>query len=229
MPDIFSSATDTVKQVVARKEAVQTQPSHREVEDYSEVMRQEREGKNPFAAFIPKPDSISFDSQGAAEKVLLVLRRHPITQVSWLFIVILAAFAPILFSLAGVLSFLPYNYRAVAVIGWYMLLTGYSLEKVLQWFFNVYIITDERIVDVDFISLIYKNISAAKIDKIEDVTAVTGGAIQSMVNFGTVRIQTAAEKNEFEFDEVPQPAKVTRFLNELMLEEEREKIEGRVS
>ncbi|HEX7018248.1 MAG TPA: PH domain-containing protein, partial [Patescibacteria group bacterium] len=113
-------------------------------------------------------------------------------------------------------------------IFWYLLITGFALESFLSWFFNVYIITDERVIDVDFLSLIYKNISSAKIDNIEDITAETGGAVRSIFNFGTVKIQTAGAATELEFEDVPHPAKVTRLLNELLLEEEREKIEGRV-
>jgi len=53
--------------------------------------------------------------------------------------------------------------------------------------------------------------------------------LATVVDYGTVYIQTAGEKTEIEFENVPQPAKVAAILNELLLEEEREKIEGRVS
>ncbi len=203
---------------------------HRPVDEYSEVMRSERPSHSPFDSFAAKPLQVFFDSQDRAEQVLLLLRKHPVTQVRWITIVtLLVLFAPVLFSAAPFLSFLPINYRIAGLVFWYLLLIGYSLESFLTWFFNVYIITDERIIDVDFLSLIYKNITAAKIDNIEDVTAETGGAIRSAFNFGTVKIQTAGTNAEIEFEDVPKPAKVTRLLNELLLEEEREKIEGRVN
>nr|MDQ3008603.1 hypothetical protein [bacterium] len=61
------------------------------------------------------------------------------------------------------------------------------------------------------------------------ISAKTGGVLASVFNYGTVLVQTAAAQNEFEFDDVPQPAKVAAFLNELLVEEEREKIENRVN
>jgi len=106
---------------------------------------------------------------------------------------------------------------------------GFALETFLNWFFNCNIITDERVIDVDFSSLIYKNISAAKLENIEDITATTGGAMRSMFDFGTIKIQTAAAVTEFDFEDVPHPAKITTLLNELLLEEELEKIENRVN
>jgi uncharacterized membrane protein YdbT with pleckstrin-like domain len=158
-----------------------------------------------------------------------LLRKHPITQIPWLIAAIGLFLAPALFSLVPFFDFLPARFNLAALFLWYLLVTGFVLEAALSWFFNVYIITDERIIDVDFLSLIYKNISSAKIDNIEDVTAETGGAIRSIFNFGTVRIQTAGASAELAFEDVPQPAKVTRLLNELLLEEEREKVEGRVN
>ena len=109
-----------------------------------------------------------------------------------------------------------------------MLISAYVIENFLYWYYNIYIITDERIIDIDFYSLIYRSVSEAKIDKIEDVTATTAGLFAGVFNYGNITIQTAAEKREFDFNKVPQPAKVTKFLNELILEEEREKNEGRV-
>lgn len=201
----------------------------RPVESYSDVMRYESASNNPLRSFIPKPSQIFFDSQARDEKVILLLRKSLITQIPWVIMAVLLIFAPILFGAVGLLSFLPARFEVAGIIVWYLLVTGYILESFLSWFFNVYIITDERIIDVDFLSLIYKNVSAAKIDNIEDVTTESGGAVRSLFNFGTVKIQTASANAELEFEDVPQPAKVTRLINELLLEEEREKIEGRVN
>ena len=39
---------------------------------------------------------------------------------------------------------------------WYLISIAYFIESFLTWFFNVYFVTDERIIDVDFYNLIYK-------------------------------------------------------------------------
>ena len=195
---------------------------NRPVEEYSEVMRHEESSSNPLDAFAPKPLSIFFDSQEKAERVLLLLRKHPITQLGWIVTTCLLFLAPAIFATINFFGFLPEKFQVAGLLLWYVIIMGFVLESFLTWFFNVYIITDERIIDVDFLSLIYKNITAAKIDNIEDITAETGGAIRSIYNFGTVKIQTAGTNAEIEFE-------VTRLLNELLLEEEREKIEGRVN
>ncbi len=213
-----------------RAEIKHEQKSKRKaVEEYSEVMSGLAAETSPWAAFAAKPRWTAFSTQAPDEQILLLLRKHPLTQLGWIFVAIIIALVPIIFSGIPFLGFLPPVYEFAAVLGWYMLLSGFIIESFLTWYFNVYIITDERIIDVDFLSLIYQNISTAKLDNIEDVTATKGGALRSVFDFGTVSVQTAAEKRQFEFEDVPHPSQVTKLLNELMIEEEREKIEGRVN
>jgi len=220
MPEIFDASE---KQTPAKSS------SKKDPKSYSQVIRDNHQSTNPLDAFALRPTSVVFDSQLENEEVLLLLRQHPITQIKWILIVILLLFVPYLLSLVSFWDMVPDKYHFFGLVFWYLLVLGITMEAFLSWFYNVYIVTDERVIDVDFLSLIYKNISAAKLDNIEDVTATTTGAIQSVFNIGTVKIQTAAEVTQFEFENVPQPNKVTTLLNELLLEEEREKMEGRVN
>lgn len=228
MPIIFNgSKNKTEHQSEKQKKTKKSLIKH--VDEYSEIMRKEQPSKNPLKAFAPKPLYLTFDSQLDEEHIILLLRRHPVTQVKKILILIFGFFFIFLLSSTPIIRFLPANYQLAVIIGWFLLLIGFALESFLVWFFRVYIITDERIIDVDFLTLVYKNISSAKIDNIEDITAQTSGVLASVIDYGTVFIQTAAEKTEFEFEDVPQPSKVVALLNELLLEEEREKIEGRVN
>ncbi len=201
----------------------------RTVDDYSAVMRQEKPTTSSIRAYSPKPRGVGFSTQNIDEDIVLLLRQHPITQLKWVIVALLLILAPLLFTSIGMFSFLPDNFYAAGLIGWYLMVVGFSVESFLKWFYNVYIVTDERIIDVDFVSLIHSNVSAAKIDNIEDVTARAAGFAATLFDYGTVYIQTAADKREFEFEGVPHPNKVTSLINEMMIEEEREKLEGRVS
>ena len=192
-------------------------------------MRQETPSRQALGAYAPKPYKVFFDSQLNEEEVILLLRQHPITQLKWIITAIVLIFLPSIFGYIHLFDFLYGKYIFAGLVSWYLLVIAFCLESFLGWFYNVYIITDERVIDIDFDSLIYKNVSAAKLDNIEDVTATTGGALQSIFDYGTIKIQTAAEKQEFEFDNVPHPTRITTLLNELLLEEEKEKIEGRVN
>ncbi|MCK4588457.1 PH domain-containing protein, partial [Candidatus Woesebacteria bacterium] len=183
---------------------------------------------SPLAAYCYFPDKVDFETRERKEKIVLLLRRHPITNVAWILIAILMIFAPLTLSFFPILSFLPSNFQFIAVLVWYLITTAFVLESFLTWFFNVNIITDERIVDIDFHNLIYKEVSDCKIDNIQDVTYKMGGVVRTIFNYGDIYIQTAAEVPAFEFLAVPKPSKVARVLQDLIIEEEKEKLEGRV-
>ena len=200
----------------------------RNAEDYSELVRNSKPTLNPISHFAVCPPLLTFESQDKEEEILLLMRRHVITNVPWLLGFLVMLFAPLTLSFFPILDFLPWRYQLITLIFWYLFSFGYFWEQFLSWYFNVYIVTDERVIDLDFYSLIYKNVSATKIINIEDVTYTTSGALQSLLNFGTISIQTAGEKRQFEFELVTTPDIVAGFLNEMMLEEEREEHEGRV-
>lgn len=182
---------------------------------------------SPLAAFIPLPKKVKFETQDKEEKVILLLRRHWFTNVPWIAIVLLAFLVPFSLTRIPLLEFLPVRFQLMTVIIWYLMILGFIFDRFLSWYFNVFIITDERVIDVDFFSLVYREISQAKTDSIQDVTYKSGGLFRTIFDYGDVFIQTAAEKLTVEFESVPQPAQVVKILNQLILEEEQEKVEGR--
>lgn len=174
------------------------------------------------------PKNTRFVNESPEEEILLLLRRHPITNVKWIFIAFLMSLFPVVISSIPYFGLLPSAYQIAIVVIWYFLTAGFVLEEFLTWFFNVNIITDERIVDVDFVHIIYRELSETNIDQVQDVTVRIGGGLRTFFNYGDVVIQTAAEIPQIEFGDVPNPDAVAQVLRELRVEEEVEKIEGRV-
>ncbi len=213
MPDIFINPTQEKEEVPEHKFARHKAPGHTH---------------NPLAPYSYQPDYVNFETREKEEKVILLLRQHPIVLLPRLLLLILMLLAPLFLGAFPLLSFLPANFQLIAILGWYLVTTAFALESFLSWFFNVYLITDERIVDIDFLNLLYKEVSDANIDKIQDVTYKMGGAVRTLFNFGDVLIQTASEVPNFEFLAVPKPDEVVKILQELRIEEEQEKLEGRV-
>ena len=188
--------------------------------------RQRKRGK--IQSFSIMPGRVRFETQERREKVILLLRQHWMTQVKWILTAFFMLIVPIGLIWIPLISFMPGNFQFMAVMIWYLLLIAFVYEEFISWFYHVFIITDERIIDIDFYHLLYKEISETKIDNIEDVTFNQGGMIRAMLNYGNVSIQTAAEKREFTIENVPEPNRVVKILNELKLEEEHEKVVGRV-
>ncbi len=177
-----------------------------------------------FAAFVKNPADVFFESQEKDEQIIYLLRRHFVTNAKWIIASVIMFVGPlIVVSLLSsnnisTSSFVPLKYQLVGILIWYLITWMFILESFLDWYFNVYIVTDKRIVDIDFWGLLYKNISETPYFNVQDVTYRTGGIIQTLFNYGDVYIQTAAEKREFEFESVPNPAEVYDKITDLVAE-----------
>ncbi|OGY08132.1 MAG: hypothetical protein A2782_03920 [Candidatus Blackburnbacteria bacterium RIFCSPHIGHO2_01_FULL_43_15b] len=174
-----------------------------------------KKGGNPLSAFFYLPKKAKFENQDDDEQVILLLRRHPITNLPWILLVISLALAPTLLNFFPELSILPGRFQLVTVVLWYLFTTAVFIQGALTWFFNVNIITNRRIVDVDFYTLIYREISDARLDNIQEITYKVGGLLGTFFHFGNVEIQTAGALPNFNFENVPNPAQVTNILQDL--------------
>lgn len=212
MPDVFVAENHNEKKEL-----------HPEVE----VGLTKGDTKNPFAAFTVHPHNLRFESQSIEEDIILLLRQHVVVMVPWVFMIALMFLIPLWFPiLSRVLSIdlsaIPVGFQVVGFFVWYLITMGLAFEKFLNWYFNVYIITSERVIDIDFLSLLYKQVSEAQIAKIQDVTYTMGGLVRALFDYGDVRIQTAGELPNFEFLAVPHPDKVAKVIADLKLKDEKE-------
>jgi hypothetical protein len=98
---------------------------------------------------------------------------------------------------------------------WYLFTFGYIFTSFLRWFFNAYLVTNKRVVDIDFESLVHRRFSEAFLYNVEDLTHQISGALQVIFNYGTLHIQTAGETRELEFESIPQPATVQDMISDL--------------
>lgn len=170
-----------------------------------------------FSAYIENPQNCRFEGQDDDEKILLLLRAHPITNLSWIIpaflLIILPLFIPFILSLLRVdLSFLPPLYGLVFIVINYLLVAVIVFEGFLYWYFNVYIVSDKNIIDVDFHSILFKNIDMAPLKNVEDVSSSMGGLFQSIFHYGNVFVQTAGATKNVDFISVPMPHKVADFI-----------------
>lgn len=172
-------------------------------------------GYHRLSSFIFYPDHVDFETREKEEKVVLLLRQHPIVNLKWILIAVLFLFVPSVVKYFGVLESLPVGFELVIMLAWYLVTMAYALENFLSWYFNVYFVTNKRVIDVDFYNLIDKKVSDASIDKIQDVSYTSFGVPRMLFNYGNVTIQTAAEISEFEFEAVPNPEKVVKIIDDL--------------
>jgi membrane protein YdbS with pleckstrin-like domain len=195
-----------------------TEKHEKAVAEVEQVLGKEEVEKrrSTNGVFSVLPTDVRFETQDEDEEIVLLLRKHWFTNVRWAVICLVLLVIPVTFWLLPIWPlWAGINYKVMLTMLWYLLISAYIVESYLGWLFNIYIVTTDRIVDIDFYNILHREISDAEIDKIQDVTVKTGGFAATMFNYADILIQTAAEKAVFEFYSVPQAGKVARILRDL--------------
>lgn len=167
-----------------------------------------------FFSYLTNP-KIKFETYEPTEKIFLLVRSHPFTQIYWIinvFVILLFIFFidSVVLSYLNVIQMLFLNIFAI------IFTLSYIWFNFLNWYFNVGIITNKRVVDIDFFNILYKEITVARLDKIQDVTTKSGGFIEAFFDYGTIYVQTAGTEANVEFADVPMPSQVVQIINNLL-------------
>lgn len=173
--------------------------------------------KPMFPAYVERPTNCRFEGQDPNETILLLLRAHPITNLPWILLAVIIFFLPfILPRLAAYVGFsfdlIPPTFLIAFLIINYLLVLITVFEGFLYWYFNVYIVTDKNIVDVDFHSILFKNIDVAPLRNIEDTSSSMGGILNAFFHYGHVFIQTAGATRNIDLADIPRPHHVADFI-----------------
>lgn len=183
-----------------------------------------------LSAFLFMPEDIRVETQEPGETIILLLRRHWITNIAWISVSFILLITPVIFlPLLGFSGFFSQNFMprlvSFSILVWYLISFSYFFINFLLWYFTVSIITNERIIDIDFINILHKKFAETRISKVEDVTMKTGGFIRAIFDYGDVFVQTAAKEAMFQFNAVPHPERIVRTINNLMNKNDEERTE----
>lgn len=169
------------------------------------------------------------------EQVLLTLHRHWFDLLSHLFMAFVLVFA-----LFAGFFILPFTFPDI--------ITGQNetvfffletliflfcwLYALLVWvdvWFDTWIITNERIVNIEQKGLFARETSELSFSKVQDVTSEVDGIVRSVLNYGDVFVQTAAEQERFRFRNVPDPVNIKSLIMKLSQNAHRDDIDEAVS
>ena len=163
------------------------------------------------------------------EEMLSIIRRHwfplAIEGMVNIFIFIMVAVALVLIH-ASVLGGGTYSeeFRVLLPIGFFVL----GFVGLLLWmhFFaswsdhwlDAWIVTTERVIDIEQHGFFTREVSEFPLSKIQDVTHTISGVIPTWLHFGDVRIQTASISEDFVMKQVPFPDLVKEHLMQVLQE-----------
>ena len=173
-----------------------------------------------LSAYSLHPKGITFANQEPDEVVILFIRRHFITNVPWIVATFfLFLFPPILVALAQIFNIFPFSLpvglTSIVIAFYYLISFSYAFGKFVSWFYNIGVVTQKRIIDLDSSNILSHHTATANFGEIVDVKFIQRGFFQSFFDYGDIHIQTEAIRANFEFTATPKPTVVTDIISDL--------------
>lgn len=161
-----------------------------------------------------------FPTQAAEEKIFLLIRKHWFNYIIFIFLAVL-----ILIPVITVIIYLVLNQGQISVEIAILLtiaaslalmfLMGVELYGFINFYLDVYIVTDQRLVDISQNGMFNRHISELQIRQVQDVSAHVEGFFDTILHFGDVYIETAGNRENFIFSSIPHPYTVSKLIVDL--------------
>lgn len=150
-----------------------------------------------------------FEDKRPEEKIILKVKRHPIVLLQGIipmfliFVIIIGIIIYFKFSAVTIVVFL-LGLIAIVLIAYYNL---------FLWYNDIYILTNQRLIDVDQHGLFTRRISETSLDQIQEVQVIVNGPLETIFGFGQVIVQTSGPSENFILEITPQPYKIQQLIN----------------
>lgn len=162
--------------------------------------------------FVPE-----FPGQREDEQVLLVLYKHWFTifyAIAKSLLVILLSFAVPLW--LGFTDFIfSFPVTAFLYYAWLVYWVGAILYDYINWFKDRYIITTQRVIEINQKGFFKRRVSEIELDKIHHITHAVLGVFATIFNYGSVSIQSAGN-HDVNLDHVASPADIQEDIARLV-------------
>lgn len=166
-----------------------------------------------------KNTSYTFEGKKEQETVVLFLHRHWFTLASKIAVLFFMSLLPILLLIVLGKLILANNLIPLFTFLWasYIMALWFSLFYSLTMYtLDYWIITNERIVNNIQHGFFNRKISEVSIHMVQDVSVKLVGMIPTMLNFGSVEVQTAAQEAHFLLEQIPKPQIVKDKIMEII-------------
>lgn len=162
------------------------------------------------------------------ERIIRIVRKHWFVLLSDLFVLVFFIGLPSIL-IFGAEKLVTAGIIAVSgstiYAGGFFLFAWLAIVWMIAWniwtdyYLDVLIITDKRIFDIDQKGLFRRTSSSFRIDRIQNITVEIKGIIQTILDFGTLRLETAGEREDFVATFIKNPYEIKKFINVLQDEE----------
>lgn len=115
-----------------------------------------------------------------------------------------------------------YPLMVLGTSAYYLFIWLFFFFSFIDYYLDVWLITNERIIDIEQKGFFSRVISEHKIFRIQDVTSEVHGVFPTILRYGNVYVQTAGTKQRFNFRQIPNPNKIRDMIIKLVERKKRE-------
>lgn len=128
----------------------------------------------------------TFNGQRPSEKVLLVVKNHP-------FVLFFPGLKTILALLIGISAIIFWSSEYAGLVLLVCVLVAFAIffRAFYDYSQSVFVVTNQRIINVDQYGFWKRKITETELDKIQDASSETSGILRTMIKFGDLIIRTA--------------------------------------
>lgn len=172
---------------------------------------------NKVLQFFPK--DVKFVRKEKDEEIILVIRKHWFAYLTHFLIALVIPLIPIAILILS--SNLPEFYGETTVyiglfIGAIIVSINIIITGLIQWFYNISIITDKRVTSLEVTSIFHHTYTEILWTKIQDVSHDSVGPLSSILDVGNVYLDTAGEGVDLTLEFVPRPRDVQDVIDNLV-------------
>lgn len=156
------------------------------------------------------------------EEVVATIRKHwfvlfeMTALIGFLFVLpyLFFAFADNITPLSGMLVHVDFSSETMLYIfaAWSLLTLMLFFNALTDYYLDVWIITNRRIVAIDQQGLFHRIIGSFRIERLQDVNVKIEGIIATALDFGTLEVETAGHDHDFQIKGIPEPREVKSLI-----------------
>ena len=95
---------------------------------------------------------------------------------------------------------------------WLIILTHLVALIRTDYYLDVWLVTNQRVIDVEQLGLFHRRIASFRLDMIQDIKILVPGFLATFLKYGNLHIQTAGDFREFSIKNVADPYRLKEII-----------------
>lgn len=153
------------------------------------------------------------------QEIVWFTRKHIVSLLGSIFLIIFLFTVPIVFGVVlwfrmpSVFEGSLLNVLVILTTVYYLVIISFSFTVWINYYYDVFAITDQEIVDIKQEGVFGRKINKVSILRIQDVSSQVRGILPTLFNYGNVVAESAGENSQtYVIEDVPNPMKMANKI-----------------